>query len=375
MIQYKLLTPGPLTTTETVKREMLVDHCTWDDDYKQITQWIRKKLLELARVDEAEYTAVLMQGSGTFGVESVLTSVVGENDHLLIVANGSYGLRMREIAEHAKISWMVYETAYDEIPDASVIAAILKENPAISHVAMVHSETTSGILNDIEAVSRVVKAAGKTMIVDGMSSFGGIEIPVGEWGIDFIISSANKCIQGVPGFSFIICRRDALKKSRGKARSLSLDLYDQWKCMEADGKWRYTSPTHVVLAFAQAIRELEAEGGIAARYARYVRNNRILIEGFEKLGFRPYVGGEHQGPIITTFFYPENKNYDFQEMYTYIKERGYAIYPGKVTDGETFRVGSIGEIYPEDMEKLCGILGEFVKGKEKESHENGSSHI
>ena len=364
MINYKLLTPGPLTTTETVKKEMMVDHCTWDDDYKEITQWIRKKLLELAGVDEKEYTVVLMQGSGTFGVESVLTSAVGEDDCLLIAANGSYGLRMGQIADHAGISYMLYETEYDEIPDAGVISKILEENPQITHVAMVHSETTSGILNDIEAVSRVVKAAGRIMIVDAMSSFGGMEIPVGEWGIDFIISSANKCIQGVPGFSFIICRREALEACKGKARSLSLDLYDQWKCMEADGKWRYTSPTHVVLAFAQAIREMEAEGGIPARHARYVENNRILIEDLKKLGFRPYVGAEHQGPIITTFFYPEHKNYSFPEMYAYIKERGYAIYPGKVTDAETFRVGNIGEIYPEDMEKLCGILADYMKEKE-----------
>lgn len=364
MIQYKLLTPGPLTTTETVKKEMLVDHCTWDEDYKQITQWIRKKLLELACVDETEYTAILMQGSGTFGVESVITGITGPKDHLLIAANGSYGLRMAEIARHAGVAHTVYETAYDQVPDANVIASMLKENPGITHVAMVHCETTSGILNDIESVSRAVKAAGRTMIVDAMSSFGGMEIPVAKWGIDFIISSANKCIQGVPGFSFIICRRDALIASKGKARSLSLDLYDQWNYMEEDGKWRYTSPTHVVLAFAKAIKELEEEGGIKARHGRYQENNRILIEGFKKLGFKPYVGAEYQGPIITTFFYPEQKNYDFQEMYCYIKERGYAIYPGKVTDAETFRVGNIGEIYPEDMEKLCRILADFIEEKE-----------
>lgn len=255
MINYKLLTPGPLTTTETVKREMMVDHCTWDDDYKQITQWIRRKLLKLAGVDEREYTAVLMQGSGTFGVESVLTSAVGREDHLLIAANGAYGLRMAEIARQAGLSFSVYETNYDEIPDAGVIGRMLAENPRITHVAMVHSETTSGILNDIEAVSRAVKAAGRTMIVDAMSSFGGVEIPVGEWGIDFIISSANKCIQGVPGFSFIVCRREALEMCRGRAKSLSLDLYGQWKCMELDGKWRYTSPTHGCPGLRPAIRE------------------------------------------------------------------------------------------------------------------------
>lgn len=369
MLKYKLLTPGPLTTTETVKKEMLFDHCTWDDDYKKITLWIRKRLLELAHVDENEYTCVLMQGSGTFGVESVITSSVSKEDHLLILANGAYGLRMGDIAKHAGLNYTISEVSYDEIPDADAVARMLEKDPSITHVSMVHSETTSGILNDIQAVSRVVKAAGRTMIVDAMSSFGGIEIPVQEWGIDFIISSANKCIQGVPGFSFIICKRDALKACEGKAISLSLDLYDQWKCMEADGKWRFTSPTHVVLAFAKALEELKEEGGIQARYARYVENNAILIAELAKLGFKPYVGAEHQGPIITTFFYPENKKYTFQEMYQYIKDRGYAIYPGKVTDAETFRIGNIGEIYPEDMHKVCSIIEEFLQEKGEQANE------
>ena len=184
---------------------------------------------------------------------------------------------------------------------------------------------------------------------------------MGELGIDFLISSANKCIQGVPGFSFIICRRDKLEASRGKARSLSLDLYDQWLTMEKDGKWRFTSPTHVVLAFAQALKELEEEGGIAARAGRYRRNNHLLIEKMGELGIRPYIEGEHQGPIITTFFYPENRSFCFQDMYQYIKDRGYAIYPGKVTDADTFRIGNIGEIYEEDIEKLCVIVKDFLE--------------
>ena len=361
MPNYKLLTPGPLTTTDTVKKEMMFDHCTWDEDYKKITQKIRKKLLKLAHVSEKEYTAVLMQGSGTFGVESVLTSVIGEEETLLIAANGAYGERMEEIAQHAKIPYFIYNEEYDQVPSSEKIANILKEHPEITHVSMVHSETTSGILNDIASVAKVVKAAGKTFIVDAMSSFGGVDIPVGDLGIDFLISSANKCIQGVPGFSFIICRRDKLLESQGKARSLSLDLYDQWKTMDKDGKWRFTSPTHVVLAFAQALREMEEEGGIPKRAERYQENNRLLIEKMQELGIRPYIGSEHQGPIITTFFYPSQHDFSFQEMYQYIKDRGYAIYPGKVTDADTFRIGNIGEIYPEDIEKLCGIMKEFLE--------------
>ena len=359
MIQYKLLTPGPLTTTDTVKKEMMADHCTWDDDYKQITQKIRKELLKLAHVSEEEYTAVLMQGSGSFGVESVLTSVIGEDEKLLIVANGAYGERMADIAEHAKMKYSIYKEEYDKIPSAEKVEEMLKADPAITHVAMVHSETTSGILNDIAAVAKVVKAAGKTMIVDAMSSFGGMEIPVGELGIDFIVSSANKCIQGVPGFSFIICNREKLMESKGKARSLALDLYDQWKTMEKGGKWRFTSPTHTVLAFAKALEELEMEGGIPARAKRYADNNHLLIQKMEEMGIHTYIGAEHQGPIITTFYYPKHHKFSFQEMYAYIKERGYAIYPGKVTDADTFRIGNIGEIYEEDILKLCGIFKEF----------------
>lgn len=363
MKKYKLLTPGPLTTTDTVKKEMLFDHCTWDDDYKKITQDIRKGLLRLAHAGEEDYTVILMQGSGTFGVESVLTSSVGKDDKLLIVANGAYGERMEDIAKHAGLAYEIYHQDYDKVPDAEKIADILDQDDAVTHVAMVHSETTSGILNDIESVTRVVKEKGRTMIIDAMSSFGGVDIRVQDLGIDFIISSANKCIQGVPGFSFIIAKREALDKTKGQARSLSLDLYDQWETMNKDGKWRFTSPTHTVLAFAKAMEELKEEGGILARSKRYYENNREIIRRFKEMGLETYIDEEHQGPIITTFFFPEDANFTFAEMYEYIKDRGYAIYPGKVTEAETFRIGNIGEIYMEDVDALCRIMKEFLEEK------------
>lgn len=277
MNTYKLLTPGPLTTTDTVKEEMLVDRCTWDDDYKAVTQKIRRQLLQLGHVSEDDYTAVLMQGSGTFGVESVLSSVVGDEDKVLICSNGAYGVRMTRICDRNRIPYVHYAESYDHIPDPARVARLLAQDPAITHVAMVHSETTSGILNDIQSVGKVVRDAGRTFIVDAMSSFGGVDIPVSDWGIDFLVSSANKCIQGVPGFSFILCRRDKLLSSEGKARSLSLDLLDQWKGMEKDGKWRFTSPTHVVLAFSKALDELEAEGGIPAGTAAMPRTTACSL--------------------------------------------------------------------------------------------------
>ena len=361
MVNYKLLTPGPLTTTMTVKEEMLTDHCTWDDDYKSITQSIRKSLLELAHVDENEYTAVLMQGSGTFGVESVLSSVISDNDKLLVIANGAYGKRIGEIAGYHKLNFVQYDIEYNRIPRADEIEQLINDG-GFTHLAMVHSETTTGILNDIAAIGEVCRRNNVVFIVDAMSSFGGIDIDVKGIGIDYIISSANKCIQGVPGFSFIIARRDNLMKTKGTARSLSLDLYDQWETMEKDGKWRFTSPTHTVLAFAKAIEELKAEGGIDARNRRYTENNRMLIDKMTAMGYKPYIEREYQSPIITTFSCPEN-DFSFAEMYQYIKERGYAIYPGKLDGMNTFRIGNIGEIYKEDIEKLCGIIEEYSKMK------------
>lgn len=358
--EYKLLTPGPLTTTRTVKEEMLFDHCTWDEDYQQITQKIRRQLLELAHADDGAHTVVLMQGSGTFGVESVLTSVIGKDEKVLLCTNGAYGDRQVKICEHAGIAYTQYAEPYDRIPSAERVAEYLDADPSITHVSMIHSETTSGLLNDIKAVAAVAKAHGCTFMVDAMSSFGGVDIPVADWGIDFLVSSANKCIQGVPGFSFIICDTEKLKASKGKARSLSLDLWDQWNTLEkANGKWRYTSPTHVVLAFSKALDEMFAEGDIPARSARYQLNNDLLIARMRALGFRVFLN-DHQGPIITTFLYPEGTTFDFHDMYEFIKERGYAIYPGKLTDEETFRLGNIGEIYVDDIEKVTELLALYM---------------
>ena len=360
MNTYKLLTPGPLTTTMTVKEQMLFDHCTWDDDYKQITQEIRAELVRIGHCSPETYTAVLMQGSGTYGDESVLTSVIGPNEKALVCSNGAYGVRMCTICRYAGVPYTEYAEPYDRVPSVDKIREHLDADPSITHVVMVHSETTSGLLNDIQPVGELCHERGLVFIVDAMSSFACVDIPVEDWHIDFLVSSANKGIQGVPGFSFILCRRDLLEASRGKARSLSMDIYDQWSTMEKDGgKWRFTSPTHVVLAFRQALRELEEEGGIAARAARYAGNQRLLSERMSAMGFEPFLK-DHQGPIITTFRYPEGHTFTFQQMYDYIKERGYVIYPGKMTDEDTFRIGNIGEIYPADIENVCDALADFL---------------
>lgn len=361
MKNYKLLTPGPLTTTEAVKKEMLFDRCTWDDEYKSITQKIRKELLDIGNVNEEDYTAVLMQGSGTFAVESVITSTVGEKDKLLIIANGAYGERIGQIAEHISLNHVIYNNEYDEHPDMDKVKEILDKDTEITHIAMVHCETTTGILNPIEDLSVIAKEYNKTLIIDAMSSFGGIPIDIKALGIDYLISSANKCIQGVPGFGFVIAKKEKLEKCKGISRSLSLDLYDQYKGMDKDGKWRFTSPTHVVAAFSKALDELKEEGGVEGRYNRYKNNNLVLRKKLKEIGIESYIEEEKQSPIITTFAFPTDA-FSLNEFYSFIKERGFVIYPGKLTDVDTFRIGNIGEIYEEDINKLCKIIEEYVKG-------------
>ncbi|WP_058913410.1 2-aminoethylphosphonate--pyruvate transaminase [Entomohabitans teleogrylli] len=350
---YLLLTPGPLTTSRTVKEAMLTDSCTWDEDYNiAVVQAIRSQLVALASA-AADYSAVLLQGSGSYGVEAVLGSAIGSSDKLLIVNNGAYGARMAEMAALLGIAHLVYDCGEVAMPDIAHLENLLRQHGDITHVAMVHSETTTGMLNPLEAVCHLVKRYGKTLVIDAMSSFGGVPLDVGALGIDFLISSANKCIQGVPGFAFIIARREALQRCAGRSRSLSLDLYAQWRCMEDNaGKWRFTSPTHTVLAFAQALRELEQEGGIAARHRRYCANQRQLVAGMRALGFTTLLDDALQSPIITAFYSPQVAQWRFSEFYQRLKAQGFVIYPGKVSHSDCFRIGNIGEVYPQDISAL-----------------------
>lgn len=353
---YLLLTPGPLSTTKSVKAAMFRDWCTWDDDYHAIVQDIRRQLVALAGASDGG-TAVLMQGSGTFCVEATLTTAVPATGKLLVLANGAYGRRMAEIARRCGIDHAVHDSGELAPPDTDRLAAALKADRDISHVAVVHCETTTGMLNPIESIGPIVKAHNRCFIVDAMSSFGGIPMDVPRMGVDYLVSSANKCIQGVPGFGLVIARTAVLERTRDRARSLSLDLYDQWRTMEDHrGKWRFTSPTHVVRAFAQALAELTAEGGINARHARYRENQRLLAAGMQRLGFRPLLHHEHQSPIITAFLCPADDAWNFRQFYDALKAKGFVIYPGKVTVRDTFRVGNIGDVHPADMHRLIDAV-------------------
>lgn len=357
---YFLLTPGPLSTSKTVKQVMLRDWCTWDTDYNSIVQEIRQQLVKLACAND-EYTAVLMQGSGTYTVESVISTAIPEKGKLLVIANGVYGHRIATIADRAGIPYETMAFSETSQPDINVLEQKLAQDKDITHVAVVHCETTTGMLNPIERIGQRVKKAGLIYIVDAMSSFGGIPIDLPALQADFLVSSANKCIQGVPGFGFVIARKREMATLAGRARSLSLDLYDQWKTMEEhNGKWRFTSPTHTVRAFAQAICELNKEGGIRKRYERYLTNHAILIEGMTRLGFCCLLEDAQQSPIITSFYSPDHPDYAFSRFYAALKSRGFVIYPGKVTNLDTFRIGNIGHIFPDNMKQLIKAVEESM---------------
>lgn len=357
-----LFTPGPLTTRRSVKEAMLQDLGSRDEEFIQVIAEIRGELLALGQVArEQGYEAILMQGSGTFGIESVIGSVVPRGGKLLVLINGAYGRRILAIARQLGIDTAFIEAPENEVPDTGRLDETLRSDPSITHVAVVHCETTSGILNPVEAIGGIVAASGRTYIVDAMSSFGGVALDVGAGRIDYLVSSSNKCIEGVPGFSFVIANRGNLLATRGSARSVSLDLLDQWESMEKSGQFRFTPPTHTLLAFRQALRELAAEGGIPARARRYQENHATLVEGMRGLGFVEYVDPGLQGWIITSFLYPPDPEFRFENFYEGLSRKGMVIYPGKLTEADCFRIGNIGQISPDDVTALLEAISTVVR--------------
>lgn len=345
-----LFTPGPLSTSATVKQAMLRDVGSRDAEFIAAIREIHSGLLRVAGAD-AGYECVLMQGSGTFAIESIISSAIPRDGRLLVLVNGAYG---RRIAQMARIHGIAVQTA--EIPENRKFT--LADLPALdrfTHVAAIHCETTTGIVNPVAELGAAVARAGASVIVDAMSSFGAIPLDLESAGVDFLVSSSNKCIEGVPGFAFVLARRAALEACEGRARTLSLDLYAQWDGLERDGQFRFTPPTHALLAFRQALRELEAEGGVEARGARYRRNHETLSRGMRELGFESYLAEEDQGPIITTYRYPR-ADFPFQEFYSRLSDLGFVIYPGKLTKEACFRIGTIGRIAEADILKLLDAI-------------------
>ncbi len=354
-----LFTPGPLTTSRSVKQAMLRDLGSRDAEFIGIVKDIRRKLVSLGAGAE-EYTSILMQGSGTFGIEATLSSVIPQDGKLLILINGAYGKRILKIANIHRISTVELTFAENVQPDAETLERTLRSDPSITHVAVIHCETTTGIINPIEAYGRIVKQHNCTYIVDAMSSFGAYPIDLKACGIDFLISSSNKNIEGVPGFSFVLARRESLASTKGLARTLSLDLFAQWEGLEGDGQFRFTPPTHALLAFHQALLELEQEGGVSGRGARYRKNHEMTLSAMQKMGFKPYLKPQDQGHIITSFHYPDHPNFNFQQFYERLSDKGHVIYPGKLSYADCFRIGHIGRLGVADVKSLLSAIAKTL---------------
>ncbi len=339
-----LLTPGPLTTSLTVKRAMLRDWGSWDDDFRAMTKTLRAKLIAMMGPGGEAFDCVPMQGSGTFAVESALGTLIPREAKTLVLANGAYGMRAALTLKYLGREHVVLDKGDYLPPRGAEVAAILAADPAISHVVAVHCETSSGILNPLAEISVAVEAAGRKLLVDAMSSFGAIPVEPAQMRYEALVSSANKCIEGVPGFGFLLARKKALEAAKGTAQSLSLDAHAQWETMNATGQWRFTPPTHTVAAFLEALRAHEAEGGVAGRGARYARNRDVVVAGMRDMGFETLLADRWLSPIIVTFFCPADPAFSFSRFYDLMKARGFIIYPGKLTRVDSFRIGCIGQL-------------------------------
>ena len=351
-----LFTPGPLTTSDTVKRAMLRDLGSLDSDFLASVRNVRMRLLALGPYPPEDYECILMQGSGTYVVESVISSAIPRDGKLLVLVNGAYGRRIAQMARVHGIALDVLEVAENQKFTAELVGEHLTSAAGITHVAVVHCETTSGMLNQMDEIGHVVHRAGACYIVDAMSIFGAVPIDMVGSHIDFLISSANKCIEGVPGFGFVLARREALLAAKGNARTLSLDIYDQWAGMEANGHFRFTPPIQTILAFEQALNELDEEGGVRARGERYRQNHIALCRGMRGIGFEVYLAEEDQSFIITSFRYPSDPAFQFDSFYERLRALGFAIYPGKLSHDACFRIGTVGRITTADIEALLTAI-------------------
>jgi 2-aminoethylphosphonate-pyruvate transaminase len=356
-----LLTPGPLTTSADVKQAMLRDWGSWDGDFRAMTAELRARLLELLGPAKDSFDCVPIQGSGSYVVEAMLGSFVPWDGKLLVLSNGAYGKRAAETMRCIGRAVTVIDKG-DYLPPRGIeVTRALEADPDITHVLAIHCETSSGILNPVQEIADATYAAGRKLLIDSMSAFGAVELDPQKTRFEAVVSSANKCIEGVPGFGFVLARKTALEAAKGNSHSLSLDLHAQWTAMEKTGQWRFTPPTHVVAAFIEALKAHAAEGGVAGRGARYCRNRDTLVAGMRALGFETLLRDDWLSPIIVTFFCPAHPAFEFPRFYDLMKQRGFIIYPGKLTEADSFRIGCIGHLDHHVMTRVVQAAGDCLR--------------
>jgi 2-aminoethylphosphonate-pyruvate transaminase len=355
-----LLTPGPLTTSLATKSAMLRDWGSWDSRFNAVTARLRERLLEVANA-AATHVCVPLQGSGTFAVEASVNTLVPRDGHVLVLINGAYGKRLARLTQMMGRRLSTFETADDVPTTADDVARLLDADPSITHVGLIHCETSTGILNPLPEIAAVVAARGRSLIVDAMSSFGALPIDASRIAFDALIAASGKCIEGPPGMGFVIARKSALERCGGRSTSLALDLHDQWTYMEKTTQWRYTPPTHVVVALDAALDQYLAAGGQPARLARYTANYEALVNGMKEIGFRVFLDARIQAPIIVTFHAPADSKYTFKDFYERVRDKGFVLYPGKLTQVESFRVGCIGAVGPEEIRHAVNAIRDTLR--------------
>lgn len=356
-----LLTPGPLTTSMRTKQSMLRDWGSWDADFNLITARLREGLIRILH-GEGTHECVPLQGSGTFSVEAAIGTVVPRDGHVLVPQNGAYCQRIAKICKVLGRKLTTFDYAEDAQIRAEDVDRALTADPSITHVALVHCETSTGILNPLHDIAMVVAKHGKGLVIDAMSSFGALDIDARKTPFDAVVAASGKCLEGVPGMGFVLIKRSTLEASAGNSHSLAMDLHDQWVYMNKTTQWRFTPPTHVVAALDSAVAQYFEEGGLAARGGQYAKNCRELIEGMAGLGLKPFLPQNVQAPIIVTFHAPDHPAYDFKTFYNAVKARGYILYPGKLTTVETFRVGCMGQLGPRGIRGAVEAVAEVLEG-------------
>ncbi|MGY2288590.1 2-aminoethylphosphonate--pyruvate transaminase [Pseudomonas sp. SDO528_S397] len=358
-----LLTPGPLTTSARTRQAMLVDRGSWDDDFNQLTASVCEQLLAIIH-GAATHHCVPLQGSGTFAVEAAIGTLVPRDGKVLVLINGAYGKRLAKICQVLGRAFNTFETAEDQPTTAADVDRLLRADPALTHVSLIHCETGTGLLNPLAEIAQVVARHGKRLIIDAMSSFGALAIDAREVPFDALIAASGKCLEGVPGMGFVFAEKQALAAAEGNSHSLALDLFDQHRYMTATGQWRFTPPTHVVAALHEALLQYHEQGGLPARHRRYADNCRALLQGMAALGVHSFLPAAVQAPIIVTFHAPKHPRYDFKAFYERVKAQGFILYPGKLTQVDTFRVGCIGDVTAQGMQAAVAAIGHALQAME-----------
>ena len=358
-----LLTPGPLTTSARTRQAMMVDWGSWDDSFNQLTASLCEQLLAIIN-GAGSHHCVPLQGSGTFAVEAAIGTLVPRNGNVLVLINGAYGKRLAKICEVLGRRFSTFETAEDQPTTAADVERLLLADPGITHVALIHCETSTGILNPLPEIAAVIARHGKRLIIDAMSSFGALPVDAQNVPFDALIAASGKCLEGVPGMGFVFARKESLAGATGNSHSLAMDLQDQHAYMARTGQWRFTPPTHVVAALHEALLQYNEEGGLPARHRRYADNCQVLLDGMAALGIRSFLPESIQAPIIVTFHAPKDPRYQFKEFYERVKAKGFILYPGKLTQVETFRVGCIGHVNQAEMQAAVNAVAQVLQEME-----------